>query len=135
MKIKLLFLLAILFVSQACQKEIFPYSIFQYSTYKDIDTGKITLPLDSSHDIIIKNGYQLSSPKYFLKKNNEEEFIINDSNILSVESHGWNGREELKFENVRIHLIFDKNNFKTGDILKIISRHSNFEAFKIIEVQ
>jgi hypothetical protein len=125
----------ILFLLTSCNKDLLPYSIFKNSNYKTIEQSSILINLNSSYSIVIKTGYESSTPRYLLQKNNSSPYDISDSSIVSTETHGWNGQEQLNFETIRINLEFDTNNFAIGDKLKIISRHSGIEEFKTIEIE
>lgn len=134
MKIKLLSFTIALFSLIACSKDgIRPYSIFKNTNYEMIG-GIISVDLGSNYQLIIDNGYEISNPDYFSQINNDNPQAINSS-LLLTEVHGWNGREGLNFETVRVTLNFNSNNFNSGDKLKIISRHSSIEESILFEIE
>lgn len=125
MKFKLLTLTIGLFLLASCTKEHSPYSEFKKANYNKIKKESIAVDLNEDYYMIIDNGYKLSAPVYSIQKNNEAEQIISGTPMIKTESHGWNGKKELKFEIVRVHIYFDPNIYSGGDQLTVYASHGS----------
>lgn len=134
MNFKSLFILTVLIFFASCDKERkTAYSAFKTSDYKSIDKV-VTVNLDEHYELVIESGFNTTSPNYYSQTNNTSPKMIEQTMILK-EKHGWNGKENLRFENVRISLDFASTTFNSGDDLRIISRHSGLEESILFEIK
>ena len=119
----------------ACTKETQPYVVFKNSEYKELKQHSVDVQVGDHYYLIVENGYKAGTPNISIQKNNNPEQDISDSSVVKIETHGWNGQQQLTFNVLRVHLDFNANEYNSGDQLTLFSRHGSVGESVVFNIQ
>lgn len=127
MKTQMLLALVLFVFCTSCKKEVTPFTDFKDLNYKILSYTETDVNLDAEYWTIVESRYKGSKPGYKLQINEQEPVELENLSYVTTdkESYGWDGKDGLDFEIIRVKIDVTSNDFNAGDRIKFFIQHSN----------